>query len=138
MTSMDEIIDTVNWLYEKEVSVYHSFYITCTALLAFQFIVDLIASYASNVSKYNFWLIFVQRYCDWNCSENVIFYHSDIYFRLPWKWTYLFLNSSDANNLAQQRTEGVFCGSKSFGNFYLYFARSVTNVQSFWQGILEK
>ena len=58
---MDEIIDTVNWLYEKEVSVYHSFYITCTALLAFQFVVDLIASYASNVSKYTFLVNFCSK-----------------------------------------------------------------------------
>ena len=49
---MDELIDTVKWLYEKEISVYHSFYITCAALIALQFVVDLIASWAAHVSKY--------------------------------------------------------------------------------------
>ena len=48
---MAEIMETVMWLYEKEISVYHSFYISCTALTAFQFVVDVIATYAAQISK---------------------------------------------------------------------------------------
>lgn len=38
-------------LWDKEVSVHTSFYLSCAGLLAMQFVVDLIASYASYISK---------------------------------------------------------------------------------------
>ena len=51
---MDEYIDSIKEFYKVELSVHTSFYMTCAGLLAMQFVVDLLASYAAYISKCSF------------------------------------------------------------------------------------